>query len=759
MCLVCVGAIALLSVIGWTAYAAGLVDEPTDGNYLYSMFTLSHYQLDFYVDNSWGWLPWNWGESIGKGVMYGIYAITNFLWVLSVYLSSATGALVQEAFNLDFVGELSGAIGANIQRLAGVSMSGISTDGLFYGFLLLFLAILAAYVGYIGLIKRETTKAFSAVINFIVIFVTSAFFIAWSPEVIEQINDFSRDISTGVMDIGSHITFGDGAPSTGSGDGTSLMRENLFAMQVYQPWILLQFGTTDISEIGQGRINDLLAADPDLKEREEAVKSDIETYENGYMTTTKVLQRLGMVFFVFIFNIGITVFVFLLTGYMLLAQVMFIVYAMFLPMSCIISVLPTQGTLVKKAVFRLFNSILFRAGITLIVVVALSISSMFYSLSSNYSFFMVALLQIVTFLGIYTQMNNILGMMSLQDGGSMQGIGRRMFSYPRMMMRRQFGRMNRSLRRSHGWGGYGSRWKSSRTADYGRRSRPTRAASHTWENAGGTRASRAGRFVGNVADMPGRVRSRMDSAKDAVRNAPVNAGHRIRKGVTDFSDAVTGTMQENRENRRQGKLRRSQEVAARRRSLYNYRNRGRSRILSGGLMSVAEMSDTPVVWRAWTRDGAHGLKDKLLKRNIHGHQNSNRNRQRNGNYENPNSSTRRDTSGRIRSARYQSPSVRRASVDRSASGSRKYENPEVLTYKERRQKIYEERMADAASGSSDQVRKPSRHARNDGYVRSTSTSKSRYQNSEIQTRQEQREQRREDRKKAKADRRSIRKKR
>lgn len=601
--LVFIGVIVTLTMIGWASFAAGLVDEPTDGNYLYSMFPLSHYQLDFYVDNSWGWLPWNWVDSIGKGVMYGIYAITNFLWSLSVYLSSATGALVQEAFNLDFISDLSDAIGANIQRLAGVSMSGISSDGLYFGFLMLFILILGLYVAYTGLVKRETTKAFSAAINFVLIFVASGFFIAAAPEVIGQINGFSREISTGMMDIGSQMTFENGGtPVTGNGDGTNLMRENLFAIQIYQPWILLQFGTTDISVIGQDRINALLASDPDLKEREEAAETDIETYENGYMTTTKVILRLGMTFFIFIFNIGITAFVFLLTGYMLLSQVLFIVYAMFLPISGILSILPTQEGLIKKAVMRLFNTIMFRAGITLIVVIALSISSMLYALSASYSFFMIALLQIVTFLGIYIKMNDILGMMSLQEGGNMQGIGRRMTRYPRMMMRRQYGRMNRYMRRA-GYGGRSGRAARQASAYGNTRARTARAASTTWnQNGGGTasRSARAGQAVGNLVAMPGKARGKMAQAKDAVKNAPYDAVYRAQRSVSDFTGAVTGTIHRNREQSMNKRNQRRREAVARRRAVMG--GHAVDRMETREAFQVTGSRETPGVLQARVRN-------------------------------------------------------------------------------------------------------------------------------------------------------------
>ena len=104
--LVLVSSVAFLSVLGTVAHASGLVDDTINTNNLYSKYPLENYSLDFYVDNSWGWLPWNWLDGIGKSVQYGLYCITNFIWTISLYLSNATGYVIQEAYKLDFINDM-----------------------------------------------------------------------------------------------------------------------------------------------------------------------------------------------------------------------------------------------------------------------------------------------------------------------------------------------------------------------------------------------------------------------------------------------------------------------------------------------------------------------------------------------------------------------------------------------------------------------------------------------------------------------------
>ena len=375
---VILGVLVFLSITGTVAHAAGLVDNTVSDVNTYSKYPLENYQLDFYVDSSWDWLPWNWLDGIGKSIQYGLYAITNFVWTVSLYISNATGYVVQEAYKLDFISDTASSIGKNIQTLAGVTSNGFSSEGFYVGFLLILILVMGIYVAYTGLLKRETTKAIHAVINFLVVFILSASFIAYAPNYISKINDFSADISSSALSFGTKIVLPD-SNSKGK-DSVDLIRDSLFSIQVKQPWLLLQYGESDIETLGSERVESLLSESPDTDDREDVVIEEIEDKDNDYLSVTKTMTRLGMVVFLFIFNIGISGFVFLLTGMMIFSQVLFIIYAMFLPISFILSMIPTYEGMAKKALTKLFNTIMMRAGITLIITTAFSISTMFLSL-------------------------------------------------------------------------------------------------------------------------------------------------------------------------------------------------------------------------------------------------------------------------------------------------------------------------------------------------------------------------------------------
>ena len=550
----------LLSLLGTVAHATGLVDDTINAENLYSKYPLSNYQLDFYVDNSWSWLPWNWLDGIGKSVQYGLYCITNFVWTISLYLSNATGYVVQEAYKLDFINDMADSIGKSIQTLAGVTENGFSSTGFYVGFLLLIILIVGLYVAYTGLIKRETSKALHAVINFVVVFVLSASFIAYAPDYIKKINEFSSDISTASLDLGTKIMLPN-SDSEGK-DSVDLIRDSLFSIQVEQPWLLLQFGNSNAEEIGADRVEALVSASPedeDGKTREEVVKTEIEDNDNNNLTIPQVVNRLGMVFFLLFFNLGITIFVFLLTGMMLFSQILFIIFAMFLPISFLLSMIPSYESMAKQAIVRVFNTIMTRAGITLIVTVAFSISSMFYNISTDYPFFMVAFLQIVCFAGIYMKLGDLMSMFSLNAGDS-QSMGRRIFRRPYLFMRHRARRMEHRIARAVSAGGIsgGVAGAVAGSAVAGKRAERKNTASK--ENRGNTTSSmgqRAGSKVGAVLDTKNKVKDKANAVKENIKDMPTQTAYAVysakEKAKSSVSDFKRGMVQE-QQSRQTGRL-------------------------------------------------------------------------------------------------------------------------------------------------------------------------------------------------------------
>lgn len=557
--------------------ASGLIDDTIDAGNNYSKYANDNYQLDFYVDKSWDWLPWNWGDGIGNTALYAVYLITDALWGIVRLVSSATGYVVQEAFKLDFIKDMTGYIGNNIQQLAGVSPKGISGTGFYPSLLGLFLVILGGYVTYTGMLKKEVTKAINTVVTFVLVFLLTTGFIAYAPFYVEKLNDFSSDFSTEVLNLGTSVTMPDSGIK--DKDSADLIRDLLFDVQIYKPWLLLQFGSTDVEK---ARAESILSISPDEEhgeKRTEAVKTEIEDNNNNYLSVAKAGSRLGTVLLLLIVNLVISYFVLLLTGLMILSQVLFIVYALFLVIAFILSLLPTYSGMAKRAVEKVFHIILTRVGVTMILVVAFSISSMFYNVSEGYPFFMIAFLQIVTFVGIYVKMGDILSMVGLQSNGEGQ-LGSKMMRPMRSLQRRarvKVSRANRTGRamlagavgglagaragtkqkqanaqaagntansNSYSYSDYAK--KASQRKQNGEDNKNRSSASGSFETGSDKNrikpnlGHKVGFKVAGVAGMPKDVANKVKRVKDNVVNAPTSALYAVNRAKDSAADNVKG---------------------------------------------------------------------------------------------------------------------------------------------------------------------------------------------------------------------------
>jgi len=228
---------------------------------------------------------------------------------------------------------------------------------------------------------------------------------------------------------------------------------------------------------------------------------------------------------------------------------------MFLPISFLLSMIPSYESMAKQAIVRVFNTIMTRAGITLIVTVAFSISSMFYNISTDYPFFMVAFLQIVCFAGIYMKLGDLMSMFSLNAGDS-QSMGRRIFRRPYLYLAHRARRMERRLAGAVTAGGIAGAVAGSSVA--GKRTERKNTASK--ENRGNTTSSvgqRAGSKVGAVLDTKNKVKDKANAVKENIKDIPTQTAYAVysakEKAKSSVSDFKRGMVQE-QQSRQTGRL-------------------------------------------------------------------------------------------------------------------------------------------------------------------------------------------------------------
>lgn len=551
----CIFFIALI-LLSEVANASTLFPEDRD----FSRFPLSRYQLDLYLssDGS-GWFGRRTiGDRIGDAILIIFNGLANIIWFLTLLFSSLSGWLVYEAFSLDYIDRLSVGLAGNMTALWNAFLDAYGTY---------ILLVVMAYVMYVGIIKREVTKAVSACLNFALTMIIGMAFFGNAVIYVDALNDFSREMSNTALEAGTSFLAEDSET-----EGVALIRELLWDIQVTQPWLILNFGQTDIGTI---RYNAILSQPWGSDAREDLVQSEVTVSGNEAMGAGNVFPRVGYTLFLAFFNLIITVFSIYLAGLIIFSQIMFVMFASFLPISLILSMIPTFSNLRKGAILELFNTMMMRLGVTVLAVVTFSISSMVYSFSSTESFVFVLFLQLVCFVGIFFSIGKLLNKFQLQSG-EQQSLSKRILGDPakkfltmkwagRGIRRRRERRNMRSQKKNFNPYERDTKEDDSKEPETSSSSNPRRSM-----------ASKAGRFAGNVASSRKRLKNLDENLTRGARNLPANAkygANAVRRGLQKVgNDFKTGAVEavgqvDNRQNNK--RLSNAKKMAERRR-LMNY---------------------------------------------------------------------------------------------------------------------------------------------------------------------------------------------
>lgn len=571
------------------AYANGWIIEANDVVAEFTKHPIMNYSLDFYVDTSWQWLPWKWDDGIMSAVYYMLYLLANMFWMLNALMSYFVGYIVEQAFTLDFVSTTISQLSKNIQTIAGIDSGGLKSEGLFPMLLPFGIVITGAYIAYMGVYKRKLSTALSKALTFLLVTIFSMGFVAYSNNYLTKINGFSTEFNTEILNIGNKISAGE--------DETVLapevrLRDTLFKIQVTQPYTILQYGD---STVDNERLEKILSVDPLSNDdsRSKAVENEVKE-GNTNMGFQNAGNRLGMTLMILVINLTISFVVLSLVALKLFADVMFIVYATFLPVALAFGMFPGTERIVRMGFMKMFNALLNKSGITLILTVACSISQLLYNTTVNKGFMLMAFVQIVVWIGIKYKSNELLGYMSLNNNDSKQvsqGLGQ-----TARKVTRTIGANTRRVRHNRMLGALTKGENRNTSNTNGGSVSPSRGSNNPMKNNVGRKnaektneqdlkrkptsykprneAERVGTKLGRIASIKDNVGKKFDSVKDGVKNAPVNGKYAVNRMKSTAKQTVnsvrTGADMEKltaQKQRVKARKERSQQVSAKSREM------------------------------------------------------------------------------------------------------------------------------------------------------------------------------------------------
>ncbi|MGG1221124.1 hypothetical protein ABE236_27295, partial [Priestia endophytica] len=399
----------------------------------YNKYPFFNYDLDTYVDTGGDWLPWNWKDGAGKQIFLAVMQFMEFLWTTNVMFSYFVMFVAEKAFSLDFVSAVVGQIAEAIRAIAGFN-GGFRTTGLFPLLGSFMIILVGTWAIWVGLIKRQTSRAGSGLLSSFVIMVCAFGYFGLADQILKKINDGSAAIQSEVLSASASIV----NPGTGYNqkEGIATVRNQMFDLMIKKPYLLMQYGVVEEEEIkkeDKDRVDNLLALDPNLKgeEREKIAEKEVKDYKNEMMGLNGIKLRAGMVPLVFIADIIIGILVLLLSCTMIFYQILFLILALLGPVAFIIGMVPAWQHTATNWFKKLIDAALIKIAVGLLLTMLFTVSGILYRASSisDLGYMGVMLVQIIAYLGIWTKRREIFGMLNTVAGGVASSTGQSLANY------------------------------------------------------------------------------------------------------------------------------------------------------------------------------------------------------------------------------------------------------------------------------------------------------------------------------------------
>lgn len=394
----------------------------------YNEYPQHHYKLDTWVDTEGDWMPWNWADGAGKQIYIALMEIINSIWNVNVLLANFTMKIVQEAFELDFVSNVTEQLGAAIQNIAGFGPGGFMQKGLWPLLVTFVIGIVGAWATYVGMIKRESSRAWGGLISSIVIFVFSLGFFSNAPTILKGVNDWSSDLQSNILAVSASVV--NPGSSYTKEEGIATIRNQMFDLMVKKPYMLMQYGTTEVDE---SRVKTVLSIDPlfDNEKRQEEVKKEVQDQKNKMMSIDGISQRAGFVPLLFLANSIIGIFLLIVSGSIILYQMIFLALVLFAPVPLLMALVPRWKQSAFDWAMKVLHAQLMKIAIALLLTILFGISAILYRATEtgDLGYLGMMLLQIICFVGIWAKRKELFNIVSTAVGNVESSTGATLQGY------------------------------------------------------------------------------------------------------------------------------------------------------------------------------------------------------------------------------------------------------------------------------------------------------------------------------------------
>ncbi|WP_134704941.1 CD3337/EF1877 family mobilome membrane protein [Ammoniphilus sp. YIM 78166] len=382
----------------------------------YNQYENSRYQMDLYLDEIQN--PFNLSGKISDSV-YAWYHdhVMNGIWMAHLVLFQFVMKVVSEAFQLDFISSIITEISAALQSVAGFDQGGFRDNGVWPSLIILIITVVGTWAAYVGMIKRETSRAFSGLLSMILIFALSLGFFAQSDKILTLFNGWSRDLQTNILNASSNI-ISPGSNYT-QNEGIAAIHNQMFDVMVYRPYLFLQYGTGDESKIGKERINDLLKLQYGSEERNKEAEKEVQQFGNTMMSKEGMKSRGWFIGLVFVANLILSFMMLLMAAAIILYQVVFIALILFAPVPLLIALVPSWQQTAFNWAMKCLHALLMKVGFALLMTIIFTISTILYKSISmdSHGYLFVLGMQILCYIGIWLKRKELFSFVATTTAG------------------------------------------------------------------------------------------------------------------------------------------------------------------------------------------------------------------------------------------------------------------------------------------------------------------------------------------------------
>lgn len=351
-----------------------------------------HYTLDIanpneleqkgFFSNTWDFISLQVvDDTISETLHYSIFFVVDMFFKLNVFMTNVMLAILNFAYNTNIINSLIDNIEETMRSFTGIEGARFGDTGLFSGFLGLIGLLTALFTLYQFIVKKASISAFSSILKSVFALTLALLFFSNYTEVLKEAHSVSTDLSAALLSGSVDISVNETSGAIESTTVREKMNDNIFTMFVHKPYLMLQYGTINVDDIGASRVEELLTTEKGEKRRAIVIK-EVTEKKNETLTYAGVINRLVFAGVMTITNVVSSIPIFLLAFFLVIFQFWFLVIALIAPFVFLWSALPNQFGVLKRYFFEMSIPLILKMGLSVISLILFGITDVLYNINT-----------------------------------------------------------------------------------------------------------------------------------------------------------------------------------------------------------------------------------------------------------------------------------------------------------------------------------------------------------------------------------------